>query len=98
MAFPDDFSDEEMLLALCIREAELDDPADWCREFRQVRREIRQGPKTSDEAHALMARNERLSRRIKRITPTDTMTDEEMGELLAEMIRKTAERNRGNRP
>lgn len=94
MAFPDDFSDDEMLLALCIREEELDDPADWCREARELGRACKIGPKTSDEAHALMARSERLFQRIKKITPTGNMTDEEMDELLADMIHKTENFNR----
>lgn len=65
-----DLSDTEFLLALCIREEELEDPATWCKEMRQLNRDIHAGPKTSDEAHALMARGDRLAKAIHRKPPT----------------------------
>lgn len=59
-------TDEQLLLALCIWEEQLDNPAEWCREFRQLSLDTMAGPKTSDEAHALMARKKRLRDAIKK--------------------------------
>lgn len=62
----DHMTDHHMLLALCIREEELDDPAAWCQEFREYRRWAREGPKTVTEAEAMMARSAALADRIKK--------------------------------
>lgn len=62
----DQMTDDQMLLALCIREEELDDPAAWCQEFRAYRREAKEGPKTVAEAEAMMLRSAALSDRIRK--------------------------------
>ncbi len=60
----DHMTDHKMLLALYIREEELDAPAAWCQEFRAYSREAKEGPKTVAEAEAMMARSAALSDRI----------------------------------
>ena len=62
----DQLPDNEMLLALCIREEELDDPAAWCSELREVVRDSRTPPKTVDEVEALAERWDALRHRIKK--------------------------------
>lgn len=62
----DQMTDDQMLLALCIREEELDDPAAWCREFRAYSQEAKEGPKTVAEAEAMMLRSAALSDRIRK--------------------------------
>ncbi len=64
-------SDEQLLLALCIWDEQLDDPAEWCRELRQLSLDTHAGPKTSEEAHALMARGNRLRAAIKKAPSPD---------------------------
>ena len=49
----DQLPDNEMLLALCICEEELDDPAAWCNDLGEVVRDSRTPPKTVDEVEAL---------------------------------------------
>jgi len=60
-----DLSDNLLLLALCIREDELDDPTAWCADFRRLHQEIESGPQTSYEAHTMMARSDALFNRLK---------------------------------
>lgn len=55
-----------MLLALCIREEELDDTAAWCEAFREYSREAKEGPKTVAEAEAMMQRSAALIDRIRK--------------------------------
>lgn len=59
-------SDEQMLLALCIREDELDDPAAWCSEFRAYSLISKEPQKSATEAEALMARADALFGRGKK--------------------------------
>lgn len=47
--------DNYLLLALSIREEELDDPDAWCADFRRLHHEIKSGPQTSRETQAMMA-------------------------------------------
>jgi hypothetical protein len=62
----DQMDDTRMLLTLCIREEELDDPAAWCAEFREYRRKAYEGPKTVAEAEAMMAQGSALADRINK--------------------------------
>lgn len=62
----DKLTDDQMLLALCIREEELDDSGAWCQEFRAFSREAKEGPKTVAEAEAMMQRSAALSDRIRK--------------------------------
>lgn len=62
----DHMSDERMLLTLCIREEELDDPSAWCRDFRAHCHETREGPSTTAEAEAMMSRSDALVGRINK--------------------------------
>jgi len=62
----DHLTDREMLLALCIREEELDDLAGWCAEFRAHHRDAKVGPKTVAEAEAMTARSVALAERINK--------------------------------
>ena len=61
-----DLPDDQLLLLLCIREEELDEPAAWCREWRALSREMDAGPRTSAEADALWERNEQLCLAVKK--------------------------------
>jgi hypothetical protein len=47
-----DLSDEDLLLALCVRPEQLDDPSAWCARLREL--ESRPDPTTVMEAEALM--------------------------------------------
>lgn len=76
-----DLPDSVLLLALCIRAQELEDPAAWCREMRQLNLDIHSSPKTSDEAHTLMARSERLAQAIHKKRPPP-MSEAEYEQLL----------------
>lgn len=62
----DSLNDQDMLLVLCIREEELDDPAAWCRDFRACPHETQEGPKTAAEAESIAARFAALAGRIKK--------------------------------
>ncbi len=64
----DQLPDNEMLLALCIGEEELDDPAAWCNDLRDVARDSRTPPKTVAEVEALSERWDALRNRIKKRT------------------------------
>lgn len=59
-------ADSEMLLVLCIREEELDNPAAWCQEFRAFCRDTKDGPKTVGEAEAMVAKSASLSSKIRK--------------------------------
>lgn len=61
----DPLSDEQMLLALCIREEELDEPAAWCADFRAYSRWVKEGPKSVAEAEAMMAKSEALALQLR---------------------------------
>lgn len=53
-------SDDDFMLALCVRPEDLTDPKRWCREMRENFRARQEGPKTSAEADALFAAMDRL--------------------------------------
>lgn len=55
-----DLSDEALMLALCVRPENLEEPARWCREIRALARAINEGPKTTEEAEELMRIGDRL--------------------------------------
>ena len=68
----DSLNDQDILLALCIREEELDDPVAWCRDFRAFNHETQEGPKTVAEAESITARGAELIGRIrKKRTPSE---------------------------
>ena len=48
-----DLPDDLFMLALCVREENLKDPARWCTEMRALAKAKKIGPKTSAEAEAL---------------------------------------------
>jgi hypothetical protein len=48
-----DLPDEQFMLALCVREENLKDPARWCAEMRALAKARKIGPKTSAEAEAM---------------------------------------------
>lgn len=78
-----DLPDDELLLLLCIREEELEDPRAWCEEFRQLRRDSQATPQTSDEAHRLMARAAALRDAIHpKPPPPSNLSPEEEAEAL----------------
>lgn len=78
-----DLPDEELLLLLCIREEELENPAAWCEAFRQLRRDSQETPKTSDEAHRLMARAAALRDAIHpKPPPPSNLSPEDEAEAL----------------
>ena len=54
-------TDSELMLALCVREENLLDPARWCGEMRQYMREVGEGPVTAEQSERLMIRSDRLS-------------------------------------
>lgn len=56
-----DLPDDLFMLALCVREENLRDPARWCAEMREHVRAVKRGPKTVAEAEALMAEATRLA-------------------------------------
>ena len=56
-----DLPDDLFMLALCIREENLKDPAKWCSEMRALARAKKIGPKTSKEAEELLEWANRLS-------------------------------------
>lgn len=56
-----DLPDDLFMLALCIREENLKDPARWCKEMREHVRAMKVGPKTVAEAEVMMANAERLA-------------------------------------
>ncbi len=62
----DQLPDNEMLLALCIREEELDDPGAWCSDLREVVRDSRAPPKTVAEVEVLTERWDALRNRINK--------------------------------
>ncbi len=49
------------MLALCVREENLLDPARWCGEMRQYMREVGEGPVTAEQSERLMKWSGRLS-------------------------------------
>ena len=51
----------ELMLALCVREENLLDPARWCGEMRQYMREVGEGPVTAEQSERLMIWSDRLS-------------------------------------
>ncbi|MBU3559379.1 hypothetical protein [Polynucleobacter sp. Nonnen-W13] len=48
-----DLPDEQFMLAICVREENLKDPARWCAEMRALAKARKIGPKTSAEAEAM---------------------------------------------
>ena len=54
-------TDSELMLALCVREENLLDPARWCGEIRQYMREVGEGPVTTEQSERLMIWSDRLS-------------------------------------
>ena len=48
-----DLPDDRLMLALCVREENLKDPARWCSEMRALAKARKIGPKTSAEAEIL---------------------------------------------
>ena len=56
-----DLPDELFMLALCVREENLDNSALWCEEMRQLARLSKDAPKTVAEADAYAAKAEKLS-------------------------------------
>lgn len=48
-----DLPDDQFMLALCVREENLKDPARWCAEMRALAKARKIGPKTSAEAEAM---------------------------------------------
>jgi hypothetical protein len=48
-----DLPDEQFMLAICVREENLKDPARWCAEMRALAKARKIGPKTSAEAEAI---------------------------------------------
>lgn len=68
--------DDLFMLALCVREENLRDPARWCAEMREHARAVKRGPKTIEEAEALMETATRLAEesagereQVERIVP-----------------------------
>ena len=58
--------DHEMLLALCIREEELDDPPAWCSDLRGIVRDSRTPPKTVAEVESMTERWKALRNKVKK--------------------------------
>lgn len=58
-------TDDQMLLTLCIRKEDLEDPAAWCQELRAICRASTTVPKTFLDAEALMEQSAALRHRIK---------------------------------
>lgn len=56
-----DLPDDLFMLALCVREENLRDPARWCAEMREHARAVKRGTKTVAEAEALTETAARLS-------------------------------------
>jgi hypothetical protein len=54
-------TDSELMLALCVREENMLDPALWCDEMRQYMREVGVGPVTAEQSERLMMWSHRLS-------------------------------------
>ena len=48
-----DLPDEQFMLAICVREENLKDPARWCAEMRALAKARKIGPKTTAEAEAM---------------------------------------------
>lgn len=48
-----DLPDEQFMLALCVREENLKDPARWCAEMKALAKARKIGPKTSAEAEEM---------------------------------------------
>lgn len=58
-------TNDQMLLTLCIRKEDLEDPAAWCQELRTICRASTTEPKTVLDAEALMKQSAALRYRIK---------------------------------
>ncbi len=54
-------TDSELMLALCVREENLLDPARWCGEMRQYMREVGEGPFTAEQSERLTMWSNRLT-------------------------------------
>jgi hypothetical protein len=55
-----DLPDDQLMLVLCVREENLDNPALWCEEMRALARLGLEAPKTVAEADAYAALSEKL--------------------------------------
>ena len=56
-----DLSDHDFMLAMCVREENLMNPARWCSEMRLHARAVERGPSTSEEADWLLMMGMRLA-------------------------------------
>lgn len=56
-----DLPDDLFMLALCVREENLKDPARWCAEMRDLVKARKIGPKNSAEVAALSEWSDRLA-------------------------------------
>ena len=54
-------SDDDFMLALCVRKDRLADPARWCAEMRAYAVSAKKGPKTTWEADELLKTAQRLN-------------------------------------
>ncbi len=54
-------SDDDFMLALCVRKDRLADPERWCAEMRAYAIAAKRGPKSADEADELFATAKRLN-------------------------------------
>ena len=55
-----DLPDDQLMLVLCVREENLDNPALWCEEMRALARLGLEAPKTVAEADAYATLSEKL--------------------------------------
>jgi len=56
-----DLPDHEFMLAMCVREENLIDPARWCSEMREHARALQRGPSTSEEVDRFLMNGMRLA-------------------------------------
>jgi hypothetical protein len=56
-----DLTDSQLMLALCVREENLLDPARWCCEMRKYMRALGEGTVTSEQSERLMGWSARLA-------------------------------------
>ncbi len=76
-------TDSELMLALCVREENLLDPARWCGEMRQYMLEVGEGPVTTEQSERLMIWSDRLSLQAAGGPDTTRNQDPLMPELAA---------------
>ncbi len=66
MSFPEGYSDEHLLLAMCVYRDDLQDPVAWCSSLRELTGAMHAGPMSSAESEAIARRFAKLREECNR--------------------------------